>query len=284
MKLYRAFRSQSEIDAQYNAGAGVPDFVDWMAWYQRTSEQTRRQLSGETHRFGPTVSEYAEVYPAASPGAPIALFIHGGYWRAGSARDFSFVASGLQARGFCVVVSNYALCPQVSVDEITRQSRALVAWLYQRAADFNGDGERIVAIGHSAGGQQVGMLLATDWQGDYELPADIIYAAVPISGVFDLRPLRYSYLQPTLSLSHETIARQSPAALPIRSSAKILVTAGALESEEFRRQSAEYCEKVQAHGCDAQLWLQPECHHFNAIEGLHSPDSELLGRIAALVD
>ncbi len=284
MKLYRDFHSQSEIDAQYNASASVPDFADWMAWYQRSSEQTRSQLANDTHRFGPTVSEYAEIYPAARPGSPLALFIHGGYWRGGSARDFSFVAAGLHARGFCVAVSNYALCPQVTVDEITRQSRALVAWLYQRAADFNADRERIVAIGHSAGGQQVGMLLATDWQADYELPANIIHAAVPISGVFDLRPLRYSYLQPTLSLSHETIDRQSPLNLPVRSSARTLVTAGGGESDEFRRQSDQYCNRCCAQGLSAQLWLQPDRHHFNAIEGLYSPDSDLLERVVALLD
>ncbi len=283
MKLYRDFRSQGEIDAQYNAGSNVPDFADWMAWYQRSSEQVRAELPHAQHRFGPTVSEYAEVYPAAQPASPVAVFIHGGYWRAGAASDFSFVAAGLHARGFCVVVSNYALCPQVSVDEITRQSRALIAWLYQHAAQFNGDRDNIVAIGHSAGGQQVGMLLATDWQTNYQLPADTITAAVPISGVFDLHPLRYSYLQPTLSLSHETICRQSPQHLAVQSPARVLVCVGALESDEFQRQSQQYWQWCLDQALEAELWQQPDCHHFNAIEGLHQADSELLDRIVALL-
>lgn len=284
MKLYRDFQSQSEIDAQYNAGASVPDFADWMAWYQRSSKQVREQLDCQQHRFGATVSEYVEVYPAASPSSPLAVFIHGGYWRGGSASDFSFVAAGLHARGFCVVVSNYALCPQVSIDEITRQSRSTIAWLYQHAPQFNADRDRIAAIGHSAGGQQVGMLLATDWGADYELPADLIKLAVPISGVFDLQPLRYSYLQPTLSLSHETILRQSPLQLPVlNAAARMLVTVGELESQEFQRQSQAYHQWCQSSGLEAELWLQPDRHHFNAIEGLHCADSELLDRLVAML-
>ena len=67
MKLYREFESQSEIDAEYNAGASVADFPEWMAWYQRSSEHVQKNLTGQRHRFGPTVSEYVEVYPAARP-------------------------------------------------------------------------------------------------------------------------------------------------------------------------------------------------------------------------
>jgi len=190
MHLYRQFSTQSEIDEQYNAGTRVSDYADWLKWYQTRSGETREQLLHRSVSFGPTRDEYIDIYPAATAGAPVAVFIHGGYWRAGTAGDYAFVANGLQRRGFCVAVCNYSLCPKVTIDEITRQSRATVAWLYHHAAQHNGDPDRIVVCGHSAGGQQVGMLLSTAWRDDYDLPDTVLQAAMPISGVFDIEPLR----------------------------------------------------------------------------------------------
>jgi arylformamidase len=83
---------------------------------------------------------------------------------------------------------------QLATAEITRQSRG-----HRHAERFNGDPDRIFVAGHSAGGHQVGMLAITDWEGEYGLPRDIIKGGIPISGLFDLRPFRYSWLQPSCS-------------------------------------------------------------------------------------
>ena len=90
------------------------------------------------------------------------MFIHGGYWRALSSKEFSFVACGMVPHGITVAVMNYALCPQVSIADITRQSRAAAVWLASRERQRSGSPVRVFAAGHSAGGQQVGMLLSAD--------------------------------------------------------------------------------------------------------------------------
>jgi len=283
MKLYRNFATQSDIDEQYNAGASVEGYQQWMQWYQRSSAEYRKQTRHSVLAYGPTISESLEVYPAAVKKAPLVVFIHGGYWRSGAASDFSFVARGLNTAGYTVAVIDYALCPSVGIEEITRQSRASIAWLYRNAGQFNADPEKITVLGHSAGGQQVAMLLQTDWTGHYELPHDIITAAIPVSGLFDLRPLRHSYLQPVINLSHETVYTQSPLLQEIRSGvSRILVTVGALESDEFHRQSESYAERASAAGYDVDLWVQPDRHHFDVIAGLHDAESEFVNRICAI--
>jgi arylformamidase len=276
MKLYRDFTSQEEIDREYNVGAVVPDSAQWLERYRHESATVRRELECLLDlRFGPTRDETVDVFPAPRPGAAVLVFIHGGHWRWGSSKDFSLVARGPVARGITVVVTNYSLCPSVTIAEITRQSRAVIAWLHREAPRFNGDPGRILAAGHSAGGQQVGMLAATDWPGEYGLPAEIVRGGIPISGIFDLQPLRYSYLQPKLQLTHEVILRQSPLLNIPPSGPPLLITLGEAETAEFHRQSADYLEAWRGNGLRAELLIQEGRHHISAIEGLTDPRSPL---------
>ena len=162
-------------------------------------------------RYGPTRAERVDIFPAGE-GAPVHIFIHGGYWRRFAAADFSFVAEALVAAGTTAVIVDYALCPGVSIDEIVRQVRAAIAWTWTNASTFGGARDRITLSGHSAGGHLTAMALATDWPGQYDLPSDVIKAGLAISGLFDLAPFPYSWLQPSLQLTWEQVLRQSPIA------------------------------------------------------------------------
>jgi arylformamidase len=285
MTLYGTFATQEEIDREYDVERMVPDFRVYAKQFVEESARARTQLETRLDaRFGPTLEEYLDLFMPAKKPAPILVFIHGGYWRILSAREFSFVARGPVARGFAVAVTNYSLCPAVRIDEITRQSRAAVAWLHRYARDFGGDPDRIFVAGHSAGGQQVGMLLATDWARDYGLPPDIIKGAVAISGLYDLTPLRYSWLQPKLLLDHETIARHSPLFNLPKAAPPFVVTVGEQESAEFHRQSRDYMEAMRAAGLPAEWLDQPGCNHFTAITGFLNPDHVLCETLAKLAD
>ena len=282
MKLYRDFTSQEEIDSEYNIENLVPDRLALVGRMAGESARTREELDAALDvAFGPTLDETMDIFPAANAAAPILVFIHGGYWRSFSSKDFSLVARGPSARGFTVVVTNYSLCPWVSIAEITRQSRAVVAWLYCEAHRYNGDPERIFVCGHSAGGQQVGMLAATDWQGVYGLPPDVVKGGIPISGIFDLSPLAYSWLQPKLGLTHEIIRRESPLFNIPSDGPPMLISLGENESLEFHRQSAVYLDTWKSNGLKADLLVQPGKNHITAVEDLARPDSPLC---AALLD
>ena len=283
MNLYREFSTQEEIDKNYNVELSVPDFGIYRDLYINESARARAELNCHLDvQFGPTLEETVDIFPAADPNAPILVFVHGGYWRVLSSKEFSLVAHGPVAAGYTVVVTNYSLCPKVTISEITRQSRAALAWLYRTDMGFSGNREQIYVSGHSAGGHQTAMLLNTDWENEYGLPADIIKGGLSISGLFDLRPLRYSWLQPKVLLTHDVIQQQSPQFHIPDSAPPLMMTVGGEEPAEFLRQSNDYHLAWTAKGLAGNYKPLAGKNHFSAIDGFLDPDSELMGMLNTL--
>ncbi len=283
--LYRDFDTQEALDREYDVEGIHPDFDSVVKRYLGLSETARGSLEARFDLpFGPTRDEHVDLYPGQGDGPrPVLVFVHGGYWRILSSKEFALVAPGPVAHGIDVVVTNYSLAPKVTIDEITRQGRAALAWVYEHAASWGGDPERIFVAGHSAGGQQVAMLLETDWVGEYGLPADVIKGAIAISGVFDLRPLPYTLFAPALQLSRRTVEVQSPALRVPPAAAPLLITWGADETAEFRRQSEDYLAACLEAGVDAVGYPQPGADHFQAILGFNEPDGDLTRRLLDMV-
>lgn len=282
MRLYRDFTTQDEIDREYNAAAAVPESGAIVARWTRESERVRATLPCRPGlRYGPTREEYLDLFPAG-PGAPLHLFFHGGYWRRFSARDFSFLAEPLVAAGVAVGIVNYALCPEVTIDEITRQARAAAAWAFAHARELGCEVDRLTVSGHSAGGHLVAMLASTDWPGAYDLPADCIKAGLALSGLFDLRPFPWSYLQPSLQLTLEQVVRNSPLdQLPERGP-PLLVAVGGVETAEFRRQSRDYVLAWRSRGLAGERFEVEAADHFTALDALADPSSALHARLLRL--
>jgi arylformamidase len=284
--LYREFRSQSALDEQYDVERSVPDFTLHARHYIDESKLARHRLRCELDvSYGATRDEYLDIFPADRRDAPILLFIHGGYWRMLSAKEFSCVALGPVAAGVTVVVVNYALCPHVSIDEIVRQARAAVAWTYRNARSFGGDPNRLFVSGHSAGGQLTAMCLNTDWEGVYGLPADTVRAGLSISGVFDLQPIRYTSMQPMLQLDDGVVVRNSPQRLPQRrTDSPFLFTFGGAETAEFQRQTMDFLHHWQMSGNRGEYVAQPGLNHFDAIYGLEDSRSSLCKALFRMMD
>lgn len=280
--LYREFTSQAQIDAQYNPSLALADPSAPGRHFVEMSQKARSTLRSTLDvPYGPTLAETLDIFPADQAGAPVFVFIHGGYWRALSSKEFSSVALGLQPRGITTVVINYALCPTVTIDEITRQTRAALAWIIRNIARYGADPGRIAIGGHSAGGHLTAMSLQTAWQEDYGLAQDPFVGAVLFSGLYDLQPLRYSYLQPMIQLDEGIVRRNSPAFLVRPCKTPIWTTWGSAESPEFARQSATYHAAWQAAGNSGQLLAVDKADHFTVIAGLEQPDSAVADWIAA---
>ena len=282
--LYADLPTQAQIDQQYNASLGLPDAAAPARHNAALSAQARGLLPQHLDiPFGPTRAETLDIFPATptSPGgAPVFVFIHGGYWRALSSKDFSGVALGLHARGITTVVLNYALCPFVTIDEIVRQVRSAVAWTVRHIAEFGGDPARIGVGGHSAGGHLTAMCMQTEWARDYELAQDPIKAALMISGIYDIAPLRYSYLQPMIQLDDGCIRRNSPAFSARPCPAPAWITWGGKETSEFARQSAVMHAAWGAQGNTSTLRPIGGADHFSVIHGFESADSALCNWLA----
>jgi len=269
---------RAALDAEYNNREKVKDAADWLARYAGESQKTRAALSCRLDlAYGRSAGETLDVFPAPGPGAaPVHVFIHGGYWHLLDKTDFSFVARGLVPAGAAVVVIDYALIPSVDVDELVRQCRASIAWVWKNAASFGGDPQRIFVSGHSAGGHLVAMLMSTDWQAfDAALPADVVKAGCGISGLYDLEPIRLSYLNDVLKLTPEAARLNSPVHHPPRRSGPLLLAVGALEGPEYHRQSQDLAEVWWSRGLPCEVLDMAGHHHFSIVAELLDPKNTL---------
>lgn len=277
--VYRGF-DRAALDREYNARESVASFDAEYAKYVSVSAQVQQ----ERERIADIVYDEAsgetlDLY-LAEPGAPLFLWIHGGYWRASSKDDNAFVVMGPRAHGFAVAVLNYTLAPQASLDEIIRQTRAAVAFLHARRAQYGGAGGLAVG-GSSAGGHLVGMLLAGGWQADFGLPANAIEVGLALSGLHDIAPLRSTHVDAWLGLDEATIVRNSPIRhIPESSATTLLASVGGLETSEFRRQTADYAAAWLAAGHAGEVIAMPRHNLFDIALDLARPDGALAPALA----
>ena len=278
--LYRDFATQEELDAQYDLRTIFPEAASsYEAFCGRESEKVRTNLTHHLNvPFGPTLAEHADLYPVGD-GAPVLVYVHGGFWALRTSKEFGFVARGPVSEGVATVVTNYALCPAVTIDEIVRQTRAAVAWVYRNARPFGGDPERIHVAGHSAGGHLVAMLLTTDWERDYGLPGDIIKSATAISGLYDLAPFPYTFLQPKVQLTWDQVQRNSPILRLPDEAPPLLVAYGGDETDEFKRQSEDYLAAWESKGLPGDRLILSGKNHYDVIDGFLDAGSPLLSGI-----
>jgi len=267
---------QAALDAEYDNRQKVPNSREWLARFADESAQARTDFENRLDvPFGTHAGERLDIFPARTAGAPVHVFIHGGYWQWLDKSDFSFVARGLQPEGAAVVVVNYALIPTVGMDELVRQCRAAIAWVHRHAASFGGDPTRIFVSGHSAGGHLVAMAMSTDWKAFGGLPADVIKAGCGISGLYDLEPIRLCYLNAVLKLTPEDARRNSPVHHPPARSGPLLLTLGALEGAEYHRQSETQAATWRSRKLPCQVVHLPRHDHFSIIAELEDPSSTL---------
>lgn len=227
------------LNAQYNNRARIPEHPAILRYWADASAAAFKRTDWVLDAaYGDHASERLDILPARS-GAPVFVYIHGGYWRALDKRDHAFIAPPLHEAGAMVVQLNYALCPAVSIEHIVLQMVQALAWVYRHAEEHGGDRERIVVAGHSAGGHLATMLLACDWRAvASDLPRDLVKSALSISGVYELEPLRHApFLAPDIGLSEVSALRLSPLRMPAPKSGSLVTIVGADESEEFLRQA-----------------------------------------------
>jgi arylformamidase len=263
------------LDAQYNNRARIPEHPQIFARWAADSAAARQSLRCALDLpYGGGPKETLDVFPAG-PKSPVLAFIHGGWWRALDKADHSFLAQPFVEAGVTVAVPNYALCPAVTIEDITLQMVKALAWVARHIAAYGGDPDRIVVAGHSAGGHLAAMLASCDWRAvGKDLPADLVKSALAISGLFDLEPVRLTpHLQGDLRLTPASVRRLSPAGVP-PPAVPVYTVVGALESEEFLRQNGLLREAWGPRAvpvCEAI----PDTHHLNVIDTLARPGARL---------
>ena len=274
MTLYRGM-DRTALDAAYNNRAAVPSFA--VTSLERAAEsnavRARRHLHADL-RYGAGARERLDYFPADQPNAPVFVFIHGGYWQASDKEQHSFLVEGPLARGFAVALVEYTLAPEATMDQIVGEIDRAVGWLHAHVAELGGNPERLFVSGHSAGGHLTATLLGRH----------PIAGALPISGLFDLEPIRLCYLNDLLRLDAGMAQRHSPQLHLPANCPPIVVTVGAAELPELVRQSEEYAAALKALGAPVE-WLPLAGHeHFSILSEIERPDGVLCEALVRLAE
>jgi arylformamidase len=270
-KIYRGM-TRDQLDDAYNNGKAVADSPQWLVkWIQRSADMRRRSGPVLGTAYGPRERERFDYFPSGRAGAPLFVFIHGGYWVRNAIEMFSFLAEGPNARGIDFAALGYTLAPDARLDEIVDEIRRGLTHL-QGASGLGYNPEKIYVGGWSAGGHLTAITA--------DHPA--VRGTMPISGIFDLEPLSLNYLNDPLQLTPDDIRDLSPqhrlrAGLP---PARIM--SGGNELPELQRQSADYARAAQAAGLDTKLFVLPGHHHYSILDELVKPDGLLTETLVGL--
>ncbi len=260
---------QAALDAQYNARAAVPDHPSVIQRWDviGAAAATRLPVTPDI-AYGDGRLETLDIYGPVEGGskpAPVLVYLHGGYWQWRDKKDFVFLAEPWVDAGWVVVMVNYPLAPAATMDEIVDACRRAVAWTAGRIGGHGGDPDRIRVAGHSAGGHLTAEILATDWRrfGYAEPP---VAGGLAISGLYDLEPIRLTYLNEVLGMDAETARRNSPALHPPADAPPLLCAVGGDETPEFHRQQAALVDAWASAGLSVEMIEVPGCNHFTVLD------------------
>ncbi len=272
-----------DYEVEYNNRARVPEHAEIFARWATDAAAYRERMQADENAelalaYGTSPRQTVDLFfPEATGHTPLALFVHGGYWRSLEASTFSHMAAGLNAKGVAVAVAGYDLCPQVTIGQIINEIRTACLFLWRRF------GQRLMVYGHSAGGHLAACMVATDWKKlDPKAPADLVPAGYSVSGLFDLAPLVHTAMNSDLRLDEVEVGRVSPLNWPVAPGRAFDAVVGGAESSEFLRQSRIVVDAWRQKGIDARYEEIAGANHFTVLDPLSDPNSAMTARCAAL--
>jgi len=273
MGVYRDM-DQAALDAGYNNTAAVADSARILAdWDRRSTELAATRAGHLDLRYDARERNRIDYFPAAQKHAPVLVFIHGGYWQMRAKETFRFVAAGPLAHGISVANVAYTLAPDASLERIVGEIQGAITWVEANAPRLGGDAGRIVVSGWSAGGHLTAMSLSH--------PA--VRGGLAISGIFDLEPIRLSFLNAKLKLDESDVERLSPLSNVAEASTPLAIAYGTEELPELQRQSREFAAARASAGLPTKLAALPGHNHFTILEELAKPDGALTALVRGLV-
>jgi arylformamidase len=269
-----------DLEAEYDNRARVPGHPAIIAAWQRDAGAYRAAAAPRAElalAYGARERNRLDLFRSAAPqpGAPLVVFIHGGYWRAFDPGHFSHLAAGANARGLDVALPGYSLCPAVSVPDIIDELRQAVLFLWHR------ERRPLVVMGHSAGGHLAACLMATGWTA-FGAPAGLVANGFGVSGLYDLRPLMATSINLTLRLDETAALQASPLLWPGPPSGRFDAWVGAEESAEYLRQSRSLAAAWQGVGRAVGYREVRDANHFSIIAALAEADSPMTRNLALL--
>jgi arylformamidase len=267
--------TEAEFSQHFMPRIAVPDHERWLTEDFAGTERTKSRLKAlRDRRYGPGPLQVMDLYPARKPGSPIFIFIHGGYWRALSKDHYGFIAEPFVEAGAAVAMMDYDLCPTVHLRAIIDQVAQSVRRIRAQAREINGDPDRIVLGGNSAGGHLAAMLLSREWNAPGE-ETPFVRGASLVTGIYDLTPIPRIQVRDDVRLTEAEIGSLSPLRLEPRLRVPVLVSVGGGEPRLWIEQSERYHQKLGRSGMESTLMIVPGHHHFSITRCLAETGSPL---------
>jgi arylformamidase len=264
---------QKELDDAYDQAVYAPN-RDQMSKRRAANSELIRARLGVPKRvaYGSTPIEMLDLYRTNAPNAPVAVFVHGGAWRANNAHDSAYGAENLVRAGAHFIVLDFVNVTETGGDlmPMIDQVRRGVAWAVKNAASFGGDPDRVYVTGHSSGAHLAGCVLITEWA-QFGLPSDAVKGATLCSGIYDLKPARLSARSNYVKFTEATEDALSTQRHLDRINCPVTLIHGTLETPEFQRQSRDFAAALKAAGKPVQLVVADGYNHFEVGETLNNP-------------
>jgi arylformamidase len=265
---------QKELDDAYDQSVYAPN-QPLIALRRKLASEAALKRLGQPERvaYGLTEIEKLDIYKTRRWNAPVNIFIHGGAWRNGQAKDSAYLAEMFINAGAHFAIPDFVQVQDAggSIMPMAQQVRAAVAWVCKNASGFGGDPNQIYITGHSSGAHLTGCALVTDWQKDFGLPANIIKGGLVISGMYDLKAVRLSKRSKYVNFTDEIEEALSSQRHLDKLTAPIIVGYGSQETPEFQRQSREFAAAVKAAGKPVELIVGEGFNHFEMQETIGNP-------------
>jgi arylformamidase len=261
--------SREELDLGLNNGVAVKGSADIVAGWDLRSAAIKARYPGYLDlRYGPRERNRIDFLKVRDKG-PTLLFIHGGYWQTRAKETFTLFAEGAMAHGINVALIGYTLAPEAVLDQIVGEIHAGIDFLSRQLPAFGGDGSGMVVSGWSAGGHLTAMALSHPK----------VRAGMAISGIYDLEPIRASYLNEKLKLDEEMSRRNSPMMQGGGAAKPLSLVVGSAELPLLRRQTADFAGHRARYGLPVTYEEIPGADHFSIMSEMASPS----GRITTLI-
>jgi arylformamidase len=272
---------QQELDDAYDQMKYAANAQQLAGRRAAESAQMRARL-GEPKRipYGPSAIETLDLYATDRPNAPIAIFIHGGAWRARRAVEFASPAELFVRAGVHFVMPDFSGVEDHVGDlgVVADQVQRAIGFVAKNAASLGGNPDRIYLFGHSSGAHLAGVMATTDWAA-FGHRADIFKGVLLASGMFELTPVRLSKRSNYVAFTDANVERLSAQRHIDRLRAPLILAYGTFETPEFQRQTREFHAAVKAVGKPVELIVADGYNHFEVFETLANPYG-VLGRAA----
>jgi arylformamidase len=259
----------------------VAEFDEIVADIVQRSAKTRQNIPMVADvAYGAAHTETLDLFfpQGERDGLPVHMFIHGGYWRMFSKRDYSYIADTVTAAGAIAAIVDYALMPTVRMATIVDQVRRARHWIEQNIASYGGNAGQFTVSGHSAGAHIATML--------FNDPDRLsgVRAALLLGGLYDLKPLQDSFLAAEIAITDDEVARFSPVTHRFDSTVAVEILFGATETLPFHAQAQAMAEHFSQQKLAVSICSLPNANHMSSVSDLGLTSTRAGARLAELIE